>query len=293
MFSPRFQMGAGRSLRISLIEGDISRAAGAYTGIFAGTEAIAENGTVGSRLPLPYARRNKISEGDKLSAAAFYLGDACLGIMALEQQPRVMRMLISREHAALTASLKGAAQWLYYRRSSLQANDSHAPNRLLFDALAFQACGTLTNDRLMKEAAAEFATYAISSLTDEGFFIESGGWDTSYQGVAVRVGSDLVLAGLKHPKLTEALQKATSWLSDRIRGDGSINSQGNTRTCTGGEAFLGKLKKVDVTEVFLALAYQGSLHNDLRWLGAAERVSKWVQANPGNDPCFPRAVAGK
>jgi hypothetical protein len=67
--------------------------------------------------------------------------------------------------------------------------------------------------------------------------------------VAIAIGADLLAA-----------DEAAIWPGGRIDSQGRLNSTGNTRTCSGGESFLGRPKQVDVphTPRGLAAASVGS-----------------------------------
>ena len=69
--------------------------------------------------------------------------------------------------------------------------DQNAPNRLFYDALAFYSLGKWLEDESLKEIGFEFAQLAINKKQPEGYFLEGGGWDCSYQGVANQVGFNL------------------------------------------------------------------------------------------------------
>jgi hypothetical protein len=286
LYSPRFQLGAGKALRITLVAGDQDRARMAYLGLKKGTEGIESSGYIKTTVPAPFARGRKLSAGDIASAAAFYLGDACLGITALETMDGANTIAGNGEINVVRKSLERGVNWLLSQSEILRNYDRRVPNRLLFDALAFQACGSLTSNEQAKKAASEFVEAAINLLNSEGYFLEGGGWDTSYQAVAINVGKDLLLAGFDSKKLEETLYKAALWLANRVDSKGRVNSAGNKRTCEGGESFLGKPKKIALDEVIMSLVYLGVMNSDQELLGAARRVSKWYVNSAGDDPCF-------
>ncbi len=286
LYSPRFQLGAGKALRITLVAGDMGRAKKAYLGIRKGTEAISENGYVRTTIPAKIARGRSLSEGDIASAAAFYLGDACLGIIAMEAIVDVKKVANKRSRKMTKKALKRGIVWLLSQQEVLMKYDHHAPNRLLFDALAFQACGVLAHNEPSIKAASTFVQNAIQLLNPEGYFLEGGGWDTSYQAVAINVGKDVLLAGFQSTELESSLFKAAVWLERRIDNSGRVNSSGNKRTCEGGESFLGKPKKIALDDVFMSLAYLGTMKHDQKLIDAAKRISQWYTKNPGSDPCF-------
>jgi len=286
LYSPRFQLGAGKALRITLVAGDMDRAKKAYLGIKKGTEAIDENGYVRTTIPERIAQGRSLSAGDIASAAAFYLGDACLGIYAMETMAVAHKVANKKSQYKTKKALGRGIVWLLSQRKVLMKYDQRAPNRLLFDALAFQACGVLTHNDLSLKVASEYVENAIKLLSSEGYFLEGGGWDTSYQAVSINVGKDVLLAGFESPELEKSLYKATVWLEKRIDINGRVNSSGNKRTCEGGESFLGKAKKIALDDVFMSLAFLGTMKQDQKLLDAAKRISKWYTKNIGSDPCF-------
>lgn len=286
LYSPRFQLGAGKALRISLAAGAWRRARRAYLALKVGTEAIDHTGYIRTKLPITVSWGRSLKNGDIASAASFYLGDACLGISALETM--TSRDKVAQEHdiKQIRIALRRGTGWLLSQREVLMNYDQHAPNRLFFDALAYQACGHLLKYPQALDAASEFIHAAERLQTPDGYFLEKGGWDTSYQAVSIDVGKDILLAGFPSRKLENTLYVATRWLAGRVDNLGRINSSGNTRTCGGGESFLGRPKKVAIDEVFIALAYLGIMKHDHRLLDSARHISRWYQGHTHSDPCF-------
>jgi endonuclease/exonuclease/phosphatase family metal-dependent hydrolase len=282
LFSPRFQVGAGLSLRLSLAAGRDAEARLAFHGIRAGAEVIDVEGRVPSRLPDELTGEYPLSRADVASAAAFFLGDACLGMLALEEVPE---LIDEAQRAPVRAALSRGVTWLSGEAEVLQQADADAPNRLLFDALAFTACGGLAQRREVGVHAEAFVAAALAGLADDGHFVEGGGWDTSYQGVALQVAADLRLAGGDAAVPGSALD----WLVERVGLDGRVDSVGNRRTCEGGESFLGVPKRLSVASVFRGLAWWGVLDDRARWRTAAGRVGGWALAHPDEDPCWPGA----
>ena len=287
LYSPRFQLGAGGALRTALAAGRPAEAARAFRAVEVGTEAIEADGAVQSALPTGFGTP---SATDAASAAAFFLGDACLGLGALDAAPRADAVAAEARRDAARRRLVRAVGWLSSQAELLWAADSLAPNRLLFDARAFQACGALSSDaaRLgeLERHTDAFARAALAHLQDDGHFAEGGGHDTSYQGVALVVGEDLLLAGYESAALADGLRRAADWLAGRVGPDGRIDSSGNARTCGGGETFGGEPKRVAVTEVFAGLAYAATRTGSRSQALAAQRVADWALANAGTEPCF-------
>ena len=291
MVSPRLQLGAGAALRVGVHKADTALARAGFRAIEAGTAAIDENGAVISKKPPDAHATAGLSEGDKASAAAFFLSDACSGMLALGAAVNAGSIADKQRRDNVFAKLGRAARWLTSQIAALQRVDKAAPNRLLFDALAFQACGKLVGDVKVQAAADSFVTMALAHAREDGVFIEKGGSDTTYQAVAVRLSLDLLLTGYSADNLKEldhAWQRGATWLGTRILPDGRIDSAGNTRTCSGGESFLGAEKKVWPPSVYGALVYAGELRGDAPLLNAAARLAEWARANPRANPCFTR-----
>lgn len=285
MFSPRFQMGAGQSLRIALALYDIKSAAAAYRALEAGTQSIHADGYVTARLPARMRGGKPLSERDVSRAAAFYLSDACTALLALENHHRANQVAPFKRRAKVMEAMRRALNWLMAGRGTLLQADDRAPNRLLIDALAFHACGELNQHTAAVDTAGMFVKRALA-LWRKGYFVEKSGWDTSYQAVAVHAANTLLASGYRDSRLAVIVYHSANWLSMRIDKQGRVNSKGNTRTCGGGESFLGRTKKLAVHEVFLALSYTATREHDEVMADAAQRLYTWAGRHRKSDPCF-------
>lgn len=289
LYSPRFQLGAGGALRTALAADRPAQAARAFRALEVAAVTIEDDGRVPPTLPPELGVQP--SPTDIASGAAFFLGDACLGLFALEAAGPMGAVVPTDRRRRVRARLGSAVAWLLTQQDLLEEADQSAPNRLLFDARSFHACGALSEDPDIRARAAaatsRFVGGALGLLADDGHFVEGGGHDTSYQGVALGLGEDLVAAGYDDARLRDALSQAARWLAGRVQSDGMIDSSDNQRTCGGGETFGGEPKRVAVPEVFAALVYSGVRVDDGSVLEAAGRIANWVQANAGADPCFP------
>lgn len=283
LYSPRFQMGAGRAIRIALSKDDIERSFKAYMAIIVGTESIDHAGRVKSSIPKNFG---KLKLADELSAASFYLGDSCQAFLHVEKHKQKNIIIKNNSHhIKIKEKVLKAILWLEHHSETLKTYDLSAPNRLLFDARAFYSCGLLFNNKKLLLTGSNFTDLAIKSLSNDGYFIEKMGWDTSYQAVAINVGIDILLSGIENKKLENALNKASLWLSDRINNHGNVNSYGNKRTCADKEEFFNVPKQVAIDEVFLALAYTGTQTKNTYMLKKAENIVNMYKKNPKADPC--------
>jgi hypothetical protein len=289
MVSPRLQLGAGAALRVGL-HADHRMAFNGFRAIEIGTRAIAANGEVVSVKPPDAPFGAALSTSDKASGAAFFMADACPALLALRASPSASALVESARVEEVTASIERGLRWLMRHADALQKVDARAPNRLLYDALAYHSCGVLTGNDAAKTLAKGFVARSLSKIRNDGAFVEQKGSDTTYQAVSVRLALDLLLTGYAEPDAAElnfAWQSGAIWLGNRIMADGRIDSTGNTRTCAGGESFLGTEKKVWPPGVYGALIYAAELTSNADLIAAASRLSAWARANPRADPCFP------
>ncbi len=293
MYASRFQMGTGTALRMALIAGRVTDGTRAVRGIEVAFSTMQQDGALPASVPLSVSMGMQPSDADVASGAAFFLGDACLGLLALEAHAQRDAVVAASQRASLRASAQQAVVWLAGKRALLAAADANAPNRLLFDARAYHACGALADDTVTQQYAQPFIEAALGKQNAAGWFAEGDGWDTSYQAVALDIGMDVASvlnSGTARAALLAAMHRGAAWLAQRVAPDGRVNSVGNTRTCSGGESFLGDQKRLALTSVVLGLGKvaTGGLNEPttLQALPAARRVAAWGLGNPGVDPCF-------
>ena len=296
MYAARFQLGTGGALRIALTlpsSADSERdARAALIGVEVGLQDMHASGQLAANVPPSIAMGRSPAPIDIASGAAFYLGDACLGLLALDAAP-ARDAIASNERRKLTRTrLVQSASWLRTQANLLLNGDKQAPNRLLFDARAFLACGVLAGDSTLLATGMGFVAEFRRSVTPEGWFLEGTGWDTSYQAVSLDIGMDVVLllpSGPVRTGLRDELRRGGIWLQSRVHPDGRVNSRGNARTCGGGESFLGTPKGLAVKSVVSGLvrvAVLGGPSVDSIMLDASRRVSGWARENGSSNGCF-------
>ncbi len=176
----------------------------------------------------------------------------------------------------LTPKFQQAVAYLKTQTDVLKKYDDKAPNRLLFDALAFYGMGTYLNDAEVKQIGMDFMELALSKQDKAGFFTEGGGFDSSYNGVSIRLGVSLL--GILSPReaIYPAMQKALScgvqWQASRVLSSGEISLEGNTRVYPGGEEFLGDEKQIAWIDTFLAFYFTYSISGEKRYELLANKV---------------------
>lgn len=290
MYSARFQLGVGFSLRIFLAGQQATQQGLAFRGIEIAFSTIEEDGLMPSRVPEEISGGGEPGRQDVASAASFFLGDACHGLLALRQTPNSNELIEESRQLYVAEQVARAIRWLETEVEVLQQADAAAPNRLLFSARTFIACGALVEAPDIVDIGDDFIARALVLQREDGVFLEGGGHDTSYQAVALRLGLELLVLR-ESPELLAAVSSATRWLLGRACGDGRIDSSDNTRTCGGGESFLGQQKELSATDVFFTFAAYSIIFDDATARESANQVVRWFSTNPetscfeGSDAC--------
>jgi hypothetical protein len=197
------------------------------------------------------------------------------------------------QNAAETANLRSrlnklstpigkSLTWLTQQQPVLQSIDKSGTNRLFIDANAYYLTGKAIGRSDAVTAGTNFVRTALQQQSSEGFFLERGGYDSSYNAVSLRhaivlytnLGSD---AGSLRQDLWKAIEKGINWQLTRIAPSGEVLTQGNTRILPSGEqyALTGTVKKVDYKEVVLALDYYAKLTGNAIVQDAANRVRNY------------------
>ncbi|MGL1889377.1 MAG: hypothetical protein OCD76_22875 [Reichenbachiella sp.] len=223
------------------------------------------------------------SEAELASGTAFFAYSLGLSLHSLSQSDwynNTSSLSDIRENIqALNPNIERMLTYLKNSEDLLNTVDATAPNRLLFNAIAFYSLGIYLDDQEAKNIGIEFANSALSQIDQtEGYFIEGGGWDSSYNGVAIKLGFELfTLIGVDADQATkdelqQALSCATHWQKSRVISTGEISTEGNTRVYPGGENFLGKEKEVDVKKTIQAFFYMSSLSAENEYEALAQQV---------------------
>lgn len=191
------------------------------------------------------------TDADKASGVAFFMAALGLALMDFESSPWYHLPENGQYKSrveALRPKIEISALWLKDNKDILLGVDSDAPNRLFFDALAFYALGKWLDIQTLKDTGLEFCQLAIASKHQAGYFIEGGGWDSSYQGVALSKGFALysIMDDTEPLKISlwQCLYCAADWQRSRVCENGKISTKDNTRVGPFGESFLGEKKKV-------------------------------------------------
>ncbi len=219
------------------------------------------------------------SNGDLSSGISFFMSALGQSLVLLEQSTwyknRPTDQLTTRLINLKTKFQLGLA-YLKTQKEVLKQYDADAPNRLFFDALAFYAMGTYLKDDQAKIMGIEFIELALAKQNVVGFYTEGGGFDSSYNGVSIRLA--LVLLGIlpaqepMYDRLIKSVSCSVQWQASRILATGEISLQGNTRVYPGGEQFLGQEKSVAWVDTLLAFNFTTTFSSDQSYLALAKKI---------------------
>lgn len=224
------------------------------------------------------------SMADRVSGVAFFASSLGLGIHALETNSWFMdtpQFALQRQHlATIKPKLRLTLEYLLKHQAYLETADKHAPNRLLFDALAFQTLGKILDSQEALVVASSFVTKAIAQVhPQDGYFIEAGGYDSSYNAVAVALTLRLLLMGDPDHDLKSICTQAIQWQEKRVLDSGEVSTEGNSRVRPkgSGESFLGRKKDVDVGHVVEAFMLASQALSDTNLKTVAQKVIAFYQ----------------
>lgn len=207
------------------------------------------------------------TDADLASGTAFFTFSLGSALLAFEESAWVQSQTAYKNRTQLLKpKLILLLTYLKTQKNNLQKADQAAPNRLLYNAVAFYSLGKHLQDDEAKLLGIDFAKKALALQDPKGYYLEGGGYDSSYQGVALSVGFRLLT--LLDPgenfrdSLYQSLACGTYWQCTRIKNNGEISTEGNTRVYAGGEQFLGDEKRIAwLTTLTALLAYQAYTGN--------------------------------
>lgn len=208
------------------------------------------------------------TEGDLTSGISFFLASLGSSLVALEQTPWFTNQApgsLKQRLIELNDKIQLSLDYLKSKKEVLLTYDNDAPNRLFFDAMAFYSLGYYLNDENAKTIGLEFIELALSKQNAAGYYVEAGGFDSSYNGVSLKLG--MILLGIIpeneaiYTRLKKSLSCCAEWQSSRILSSGEISSIGNTRVYPGGEKFLGEEKEMAWIDTTLAFYFAFTLSN--------------------------------
>ncbi len=275
----RFQRGLHHLADLSLVSKNCQSATTFINAASFALERQKQDGDFKLVLPDLNLSHTEVSHSDRVSGVAIFVSSLGLGVHALDSSDWFHKAAECGKQRASLAIIKTklapSLEYLIRHKETLIRADATAPNRLLFDAIAFQTLAVTLNSERAFKLSRRFSNRALRLFDEEhGHFIEAGGYDSSYNGVATALALRFVLLGTDHRELATAAKRALNWQLSRILPSGEVSVTGNTRVKRGssGETFLGRKKDVDVGHTIEALMLGSMMYADPHYEAGARRV---------------------
>lgn len=163
---------------------------------------------------------------------AMFLAEAAPALIVLKYSP--LSRSFDSEVRRQTARMQLAARHLVQVVHGVGKIDDHTKNHRFYEAaLALGSVGVLAGDPALRRWSTRYAREAIHMERADGVMPEDGGHDSGYQALGMAYAGrylGLVATGQLRGALHSALQRGERWELSRVRADGKINQQGDTRT---------------------------------------------------------------
>lgn len=278
-FHVRFQIGVSDLGQHAARSGDTASAAYALSALAYAEAYQLPAGDYALVVPSSLSSQPPATAADLASGVSFFLGAAGTSLLALEAAPWFQlseaASLRARRDARL-AGLRRATDYLVAQRDALLAVDAQATNRLLHNAVAYWSMGRVLDHAAARAEGRAMLQTALAAQHQNGFFLENGGYDSSYNAVSLLKGlllwAQLPAGDADRLRLWQALWRAAQWQRTRVLASGEISTQGNTRVYPGGESFLGEPKQVAAADCALAFWMIGRLAQRPDYTDAANRI---------------------
>lgn len=219
---------------------------------------------------------------DAIEADTFFIAAFANAYKLVLGQPELGNLATS--YATLNTALSASLAWMEANNAHIYSQATQTPNRLMFAAVAFVLGGGIISNSTYQARGVNFATTALGMRHTDGYFIEKGGYDSSYQGVIIMLMSFLWMHATDatvRSTLKTAIETAVNWELTRIDADGQILTAGNSRTGPDGEVspLTGKVKWPNYSEVSLGLFYSGFILERMDIINSGARVIQYAALN--------------
>jgi hypothetical protein len=219
--------------------------------------------------------------GDAFHSTALFVEAAGRAALLLKQyDPTTYADAIS----TYTSRVHAAARWLTepeVAETGRKHNQPYTHRRWILAAALGQAAA-LSGDKKLAAAAEDYAREGLALQTSEGINPEKDGYDVSYQGVGLLQAEHYYLVCPDpdlQAQIRTMLQKGLRWEMSKMDTDGSLSTEGSTRTGTE-EGRSGKAKTVDYRELIQAFSFGAAILGDSQFEEAANRIAigrKWLR----------------
>jgi hypothetical protein len=178
----------------------------------------------------------------------------------------------------LKPRIRAAAFWMVQPSVEATGRRRNVPytHRRYLVAAALGEAGVLCAEQSLIEKSKEYILEGISLQDPSGINPEKGGYDCNYQAAGLVFAEryyNLVADGQLKQKIQSMLEKALGWLAGRVRVDGTIDTNGNTRVGSGQELSRnGVAKKISYTEVYQAFYSWSLISGNSKFEDLSEKV---------------------
>ncbi len=203
---------------------------------------------------------------DRFHSASFFIEAAAHSALLLQASDMAAQNQAWVDSIAPKLNL--AAHWMIDARNETpgRAHDAPYTHRFYLDAAAIGEAGVLTHDDALVKRSRAYIRDGIARQRPDGANPEKGGTDTSYHVVGLLFAMNyysLVANDDMRAQLDPMIHRGLGWISIRIRPDGTVDQNGNTRTGFGQERGpQGNLKTMSYGSAYRAFFYWATItHN--------------------------------
>ena len=221
---------------------------------------------------------------DAFHSSAFFIEASARAALLLRASEYNDHYSVWIAHA--TPKILSAARWM--ARPDIFAKgisgDEIYTHRYYLNADALGFAGLLGNDPSLVEISKKLVAEAIGKQDSKGFNPEKGGFDTSYNSVglvfALRYYSIVADQELRK-NLDSMISQSLIWLKFKIKKDGSVDQNGNTRTGNGQEVGRDKkIKTMSYGSAARAFAYWSQIKNIPEYQDIALKLYEYGKKHP-------------
>jgi hypothetical protein len=213
---------------------------------------------------------------DAFHSTSFFVEAAAHACLALEASQYAERYMA--DTSWLKPRLQAAALWMiqpFVEALGCKHNVPYTHRRYLV-AAALGEAGVLCSNQPLIDRSKDYVREGISLQEESGINPEKGGYDCNYQAVGLVFAEryyDLVADDQLKQALREMLRKGNTWLTSRVRADGTLDTTGNTRVGSGQEISRnGVAKKISYLEVYRAFYGWSLISGDSGFEQLAQKV---------------------
>lgn len=266
-----------RSKKFNIIDQAICSHAIAH-GIGIGDESYIRNGMNAIWYGFKKVYNNGIFTSSSVSHSSRFLFSVILSYLdVLYYTDMAVKDKYMKEFQVNASKIKNIAFWI--KNSEQFKNDltgiNESANQMISLGILYIAAGDLTASNELKLYGQNFLENGLLMQTDEGIFLERGGFDSSYQAFNLLLVSYLYLYFKDeslNKKAYSMLQKGWEYELKYISTAGEVSVSDNTRTGKNQEMFRGKYKPINYTEVAIALLYWSHISGDKSLRELANKV---------------------